>query len=588
MATPEPPSPTPDRDAPASPSQPGKPSLPPPLTPPPSLPPRQPLPTNLPLPPPLTHLPATPPPAPKTVEPEKATKAAEPAKAEVPKAPASVPAPIAPPPTLTPKPTIPATAPAPTPTAKVEPKEKEAPKTEPKPAPQPEAKPAAPAPIVAKAAPTPTPAPPATATPPPAKTQAPLFKEKVPLPLLSRTRKPGQAEGSGNPAASSTTPSSSTSTPAAKPKRRLPRGLVRFLGWSVAILFLSGLGYGAVYYLRQTQVQGLILAPDAVLPEKVAVVRDFSGDIATLRNEFRSARAPFEKDLTDKEANLTRIQSDLAVVEQRKKLFQQNADDANAEIASLLSKARQEADSLWENEGGALEAEYGTRTSDFLQALVARAASLKLTFHPEGVDNPLRSPDVWANAFRLALYNPPPSVKATTELQCLEKQLADWHAFEKTYNDRRTALKAQADQIRKAVSPKLDEIHARVDKATADVAAAETDAAPLRDELATSKVEAEAARTRLSEQRTSYTAQLRDIPKRNFLQSLPVDSRGRFRWQHLENNTQFPPGDYLLWVEIEKENQPYWALVPFTIKEYHRLNLVLKPGAFLPALDMIK
>ncbi|SDT86236.1 hypothetical protein SAMN05444156_0157 [Verrucomicrobium sp. GAS474] len=504
----------------------------------------------------------------------------------------TLPSPLAPPPSLPPRAAVPST---PAPISLTPPPTKAVPPPLPTPPPAALAKPEPVKPEPVKPEPVkPAPAPPAAVSPAPP-------KSRLPLPLLSRSRTTRETAASipAGPSTPVPTPGLSTAevpvspapvTPASAPKKkkRIPPIVSRILGWILAIALIGGLAYGAVYYLRQTQMQGIIVAPDYLLPEKVAIIRDFSGDISALRVEFRSARAPFERDLAEKELNLKRIASDLAVVEQRKKLYQQEADAANAEVAAILDRARNEADAVWKNTGGALDAEYQAKTDAFIQSLVDRAAAIKLPFTLNPDANPLRSPDVWANAFRLALYNPPAPIKPVAEREWLEKQLAEWHVYEKGYDERRTAIKAQAAAIRKAVSPKMDEIRVRVDKAAADVAAAEADAAPLRDELANAKVETEGARTRIVDQRASYVAQLQDIPKRNLIQSLPVDHRGRFRWEHLEANAQFPPGNYLLWVELKKDDQPYWAVVPFTIKEYQRLSLVLKPGAFVPALDLIK
>ncbi|HEY8965635.1 MAG TPA: hypothetical protein VIM58_04275, partial [Candidatus Methylacidiphilales bacterium] len=462
--------------------------------------------------------------------------------------------------------------------------------------PKPAIQPAAPKTDAKAPAPAAVPVPPASEAKPEAQPEAPALvppaaSSPAPSPI-SKQDEP-KPETKASPAKEEKEPIASASAtpppapPAAK-RRRIPPFVSSLIGWALALGFLAGLAYGAIYYLRQTQVQGLIVADGYLFPSQVAVVRDFSGDVGTLRSEFRSARGPLESDLAEKESNLKRVESDLAVVEQRKKLYQQAADDAKAEVGALLDRARLEADALWKNEGGALDAEFAQKNAAFLQALVDRAAALKLPFAPNAEANPLKSPDVWANAFRLALYDPPPAVKATAEREWLEKQLTEWHAYEKTYDDRLADVKKRAGELRKSVSPQMDAIQARIDKANGDVAAAETDAAPLRDELATAKTEAEGARVRIAAQREAYAAQLLDIPKRNVLQSLPLDGRGRFHWEHLEANPQFPPGNYLLWAQLRKDDKPYWAVVPFQIREYRLLKLVLKPGAFVPALDLLQ
>jgi len=427
----------------------------------------------------------------------------------------------------------------------------------------------------------PLPPPPAPASKPaPAKDSPKSGGGKAPLPLLSRTKlrqprdipaTPGQGPAIGR-------------TGSLKPPRK--RSIIGAIAARLAAYgILIGLGYGAVHLLRQTQVQGLVATPDYALPSQAYLIRDFSDDIRTLRTEYKLSNEPFERDLRVKQDTLTRVQSDLSGLEQRKKLIADDAARAEDEIKGILADAQLQSDAVWQKEGGALDAEYQQKLSAFRQTLEDRA---KQTGVPLELDPAIDAPELWVNAYRLALYNPPAKVKAVPEREWIEKQLSDWHDYDKTVDTRRDAVKAEAAAVRKEISPKVDAVQARITKDNSDIEDTDVTAEPLRTELAADQVEADQAQQRLVAQRTTFTSQLLDIPKRNILETFPLTTQGRFSWQNLNQDSKYPPGSYFLWASIKKDGQEYWALVPFTVTAYSRLDLVIEPGAFVPALGLLK
>lgn len=431
----------------------------------------------------------------------------------------------------------------------------------------------------------PIPPPPPAPAPDPSVAPKPALKpDKRPLPLLSRAKlkKPRQIGGDDPSAAPG---DEAKERPAARPRRRTPLW-ARLLLRVVAYATLVGLSYMAVHFFRQTQVQGFVKAPPGgSLPEAVFLVRDFSEDVRTLRDEYRLASEPFEADMQMKQESLHRVDADLAGLNQRKALISQQIADDQKEIEAAAASSQQEVERIWKTDGGTLDAEYADKLGAFKQTLLDRAKQMNLSLL---LDDQPSSPEVWVNAFRLVLYNPPPSVKAPEQRAWLEKQLADWHVYEADWSTRRDSLKGKTDTVRQGVGTRIAGAKLRMEKRRQEIADADSTAVPLQSERDTLKTEADQAEVRERQQRATYAGQLSTIPERNVIEKIPLTSQGRFSWAHLEQQTKYPPGNYFLWAQVKNGDGLYWALVPFTVTEFTRLDLVLQPGAFLPAADLLK
>jgi hypothetical protein len=422
--------------------------------------------------------------------------------------------------------------------------------------------------------------------------KAALRQDKRPLPLLSRSKlkRPRQLdeEGSLSPTQTSTATSDAPVEPEAEIsllRRRLPLA-VRLLLRPVAYATLVGLAYLAIHFLRQTQVQGVVQAPPGrALPQEVCLVRDFSDDIRTLRTEYRMASAPFENDMRMKRESLARVQADLAGLTQRKTLIGQQMADDQKEIEAAADSSEAEAARIWQTDGAAIDAEYAQKLAAFKQTLLDRAKELGL---PLTLDDDPASPEVWVNAFRLVLYNPPPAVKAPEQRTWVEKQLTDWHAYEADLDTRRGAIKTKTDAVRQGVGSRITDAKARMDQRRQEIAEADSTSVPLQSEFDTLKTETEQAESREQQQRATYADQLTTIPSRNVIEKFPLSSDGHFSWTHLEQQAKYLPGSYFLWAEVKNGDDRYWALVPFKVTEYSRLDLVLQSGAFVPAADLLK
>ena len=110
-------------------------------------------------------------------------------------------------------------------------------------------------------------------------------------------------------------------------------------------------------------------------------------------------------------------------------------------------KSKDDAQALYDGEGKAIEDEYNQKLATLKQAIADRAASLKLQYAP---DPNFPSPEVWANAYRLGLYEVPPGVDTVKEHKWLADQMKQWRDFEKSLDDpqRTTARKGGTTEAR--------------------------------------------------------------------------------------------------------------------------------------------
>ncbi len=74
------------------------------------------------------------------------------------------------------------------------------------------------------------------------------------------------------------------------------------------------------------------------------------------------------------------------------------------EIATTVKQARDATQQVWDVDGAAIDNEYTSRFNQLQQTIAGRAKSLNLKYQP---DPAYPSPEVWANAYRLALYQVP-------------------------------------------------------------------------------------------------------------------------------------------------------------------------------------
>ena len=123
----------------------------------------------------------------------------------------------------------------------------------------------------------------------------------------------------------------------------------------------------------------------------------------------------------------------MAAREERIRLIQDEIDASKAEIDTIIKQSRDATQKVWDVDGAQIDAEYTDRFNQLQKTIADRAKSLKLTYQP---DPNFESPEVWANAYRLALYQVPAGVDTVKEHQWLGDQMTQWRAYLKTLDDR--------------------------------------------------------------------------------------------------------------------------------------------------------
>lgn len=412
---------------------------------------------------------------------------------------------------------------------------------------------------------------------------AKLKKDKKPLPLLSRVRttlKPPR----NLPAAGEQVPQEEEA-----PKKRGPRRTplwLKALSRLLAYAAIVGLAYLAYQQWRETQIQGALYAPGYELPKEIFIVRDFTEDLKILRQEFVLARQPFQDELKSKQESLQRVQADLSGLEERQRLIQQEIQNVKAEVETLVTNGQLSASEVWIKGGQEIEAEYELKLNEFEQRIVERAKQLGLDYKNT---SSLRSPEVWVNAFRLSLYNPPKAVKSGEERIWAEDQLKLWREYEKENLAKRQKIKTEADEVKKAIGPRVTEINERVKRLQARLVEAGTETQPIIAERDLITGQVAEARASLEQQTKKYFDQLYQIPTRNILDKLTLSSRSTWEMRQLDANSKYPPGSsHLLWVQLKKDGQEFWALVPVTTELYHRTDVMISAKAFVRAQAMLE
>ncbi len=406
------------------------------------------------------------------------------------------------------------------------------------PEPAPEAAPAAPAPAVA----------PVHATP----TAAPV------LPSKKKTKVPP--------------------TRAEKARRRQIVGLVLFY---FVVVLTGGLCYvGGIYFGRETKLEGQVIPPPGMpLSGEVWLVSDFRELAAGIAEDLASDRAPHQQEIQERQDHVQRAQADVALREERARILRSQISAAKAEADAIVKQAREATQSLWDGPGAQLDSDYTSRLNSLQNAIASRAKSLKLNYV---TDDTYHSPEVWANAYRLALYQVPKGVDGLKEHQWLSDQMKQWRDFVKTLDTRREELRAKAAQLKLAPAAKLADINTRIEELQHKVDNTLAEQEPIKAELQqaqTAFVQAQSAEQMLDDK---YYPQLDALPGENIIKRIPLQSNGRFTWME---DTAFTPDEpeHTYWIfsrATRSDGREYWSLGRFTISKYTTRAVIIEPESF--------
>ena len=352
------------------------------------------------------------------------------------------------------------------------------------------------------------------------------------------------------------------------------------------LLFFLGL-----HFSSETSIRGQVIPPAGMLlSNEVWVVSDFRELAAGVADDLAAERAPKLQEIQERQEHVQRAQADIAAREERIRLLQDQITGAKDEIGSVIKQARDASQKVWDGPGASLENEYKNRLAQLQQSIAARATSLNLKYTP---DDTYQSPEVWANAYRLALYQTPPGIDGAKEHTWIEDQLVQWRAFTKTFDDRKDKLRLQAAQILLSPTARVNDLNGQIDDLQHRVDSTQAEEEPLKTELQqarTDLAQSQAAEAHLDD---AYYQQLYKLPEQSITKRLPMRPDGRFDWTHLEKDSAFSSSDksHTYWIfsrAVRKDGRQFWMLDHFSISQNSNLAILIDPGSFISTKAILR
>jgi hypothetical protein len=376
-------------------------------------------------------------------------------------------------------------------------------------------------------------------------------------------------------------------TRAERAKKR--RFLETVIFWAVLVpATVLVLLVGSLYFGRDTRVEGQVIPPpDTTLNNEVWIVTDFSSLAAGIADDLAKERVPLLQEIQERQDHVQRAQADVASREERLRLIAQEIQASKDEIVSVINQSREDTQQIWDGEGAQIDAEYQSRFNQLKQMISDRAKSLKLNYQPD-VNFP--SPEVWANAYRLALYQVPPGVDSVKEHQWLADQMTQWRNFLKTLDDRKEQLREKAAQIKLAPAPKIADLNSKIDDLQQRSDATTAEEVPLKAELQQAEADLATAQTEEAGLDDKYYKQLDSLPEEAITKHIPLAANGRFTWV---DDDVFAEGEkehrYWIFVRATRaDGRQYWALHNFSMSPNRRVELYVEPAGFISTKAILR
>ncbi|MEM1058721.1 MAG: hypothetical protein AAGK14_05700 [Verrucomicrobiota bacterium] len=357
------------------------------------------------------------------------------------------------------------------------------------------------------------------------------------------------------------------------PKQRL---LYRIAAYAALVVVVLALGYLTYIFMRETRVVGEVLVKpgSGFKIEEVAVVNDFRGDLYALARDLAEERQPLKREIRDLERNVALAKEDMVGREARLQYLREDILKEQGEIDNVLSTARTQAEQIWEGPGKELDEEYETKLEETRERIGRRAEQLGLDYNPS---DEFDSPEVWVNAFRLALYDAPTGVNAGQERLWAESVLREWQGYNQDWRTQLGELKTQVQKIQATPREQIEDIRRNIADLKARIAQTEAEVQPLRDEINFNEA-------RLQEKR-QLEASLEEPKYKQVLQSANPEmikkafafdpETNRFEWNEIQADPRFQPGRYLLWVRATRNGEEYWAFAAFSVLEDTTVQLIV-------------
>jgi seryl-tRNA synthetase len=282
-----------------------------------------------------------------------------------------------------------------------------------------------------------------------------------------------------------------------------------------------------------------------------------------------------------------RAQADVASREERIRLIQEQIAAHKSEIETVVKQARDATQKVWDVDGAAIDNDYASRMNSLKRTIADRAKSLNLKYTP---DDTYDSPEVWANAYRLALYEVPAGVDGVKEHAWLSDQMKAWRDYQKSADDKKEALREKAAQIKLGPAPKITDLNAKIDELQQRIDATEAEEVPLKAELQQAQADLVTAQSADVGLDDKYYKQLYSLPGEAVIKRIPLLTNGRFTW--LDDNV-FLQGEtqhsyYIFARATRADGRQYWSLGRITVEQNHVLPVVFEPASFISTKAILR
>ena len=323
------------------------------------------------------------------------------------------------------------------------------------------------------------------------------------------------------------------------------------------------------------------------LNNEVWIVTDFRSLASGIAEDLAAERTPLLQEIQERQDHVQRAQADVAAREEKIRFLQDNIAAAKAEIDNVVKKARDDTQKVWDVDGAQIDVEYQARQDQLQKTIADRAKSLNLKYQP---DDTFHSPEVWANAYRLALYQVPAGVDTAKEHAWLVDLMKGWRDFQKTMDDRTEQLREKAAQIKLGPAPKINDLNAKIDDLQQRIDATQTEEVPLKAEVAQAQADLVTVQTAEAGLDAKYYSQLDSLPAEAVTKHIPLRSNGRFTW--IEDDL-FVEGEtaHHYWIfarATRPDGRQYWALHHFEIGKNQTLEMSVEPPGFISTKAILR
>ena len=376
---------------------------------------------------------------------------------------------------------------------------------------------------------------------------------------------------------------------AARVRKRRIAGIIGF--YVIMVVLVPILYFTSLTFSKETRVEGQVIPPSGMyLSKEVWIVTDFRDLASGIANDLAGDRSSVMADMQEKLAHVQRAQADVASRETKIRLLKDQIKTANDSQINIVKEARAASQKIWDGPGAQLEADYQSRLTSLDAAIRERAKANNLKYEP---DPNFYSPEVWANAYHLSLYQVPAGVDAVKERGWLDEQMKGWRQFTKDFDTKQTALREQAAQLKMAPAAKLSDLKAQADDLQQRIDGTITEEEPLKAELEQAQTDLAAVQAREAGLDAKPYQKLYALPEQMISKRLDLQPNGRFSWRALEKDSKYAEGEksHVYWLfarATRPDGRQYWSLHRFTVDKDTTVLLMIEPESFISTKAILR